>query len=252
MSGLTGRVALVTGANRGLGLEAARQLAALGALVLLGARDRDKAVAAAQAIGAPADRGVLLDVTRAETVDACATFIDRTLGRRLDILVNNAAIHYDARQTPLSADLEIIREAYETNVIGAWRLAQMAARFMRPRRWGRIVNVSSEAGSLASMHASAPAYRASKLALNGLTLMLPTSCAARASSTTPSVPAGSPRTWAAAAAAPSPTAPAPSSGPRRSPTTARPAASSETGSPCAGRFGGPEGATSQPRRGCGP
>jgi NAD(P)-dependent dehydrogenase (short-subunit alcohol dehydrogenase family) len=172
MSGLTGRVALVTGANRRLGLEAARQLAALGALVLLGARDRDKAVAAAQAIGAPADRGVLLDVTRAETVDACATFIDRTLGRRLDILVNNAAIHYDARQTPLSADLEIIREAYETNVIGAWRLAQMAARFMRPRRWGRIVNVSSEAGSLASMHASAPAYRASKLALNGLTLML--------------------------------------------------------------------------------
>ncbi len=72
----------------------------------------------------------------------------------------------------LTADLQIVREALETNLIGAWRAAQMAAIFMRRQHHGRIVNVSSEAGAIGEMQASAPAYRASKIALNALTLMM--------------------------------------------------------------------------------
>jgi NAD(P)-dependent dehydrogenase (short-subunit alcohol dehydrogenase family) len=83
--------------------------------------------------------------------------------------VNNAAVHYDSWERPTGADWRIIREAFETNVFGAWRLAQGLAPVMRERRWGRIVNVSSEAGSLASMGAGTPAYSTSKAALNALT-----------------------------------------------------------------------------------
>ncbi|HET7221287.1 MAG TPA: SDR family NAD(P)-dependent oxidoreductase [Vicinamibacterales bacterium] len=172
MNDLTGRIALVTGANRGLGRETAHQLAARGAVVLLGARDRDKAANAARAMGLPADHAVQLDVTSAQDVAACAALIRDVFEGRLDVLINNAAIHYDDYQTALAADLAIVREALETNVIGAWRVAQMAAQLMTPRRWGRIVNVSSEAGAIGSMHPDAPAYRASKIALNGLTRML--------------------------------------------------------------------------------
>jgi NAD(P)-dependent dehydrogenase (short-subunit alcohol dehydrogenase family) len=165
------QTALVTGGNRGLGLETARQLAARGVTVLLGSRDLDAGVKAAERLGSPEVRPVRLDVTSDRDVADCRTLIEHEYGR-LDILVNNAAVHYDSGETVLTADLRIAREAWETNLLGAWRLAQMAAPFMRRQRRGRIVNVSSEAGALGSMHASAPAYRASKIALNALTLML--------------------------------------------------------------------------------
>jgi NAD(P)-dependent dehydrogenase (short-subunit alcohol dehydrogenase family) len=163
-------VALVTGGNRGLGLETARQLAARGLRVWLGARDVERGRAAARSLGADV-RPVRLDVTSDDDVEACKALIQREHGR-LDVLINNAAVHYDDRETVLSADLQIVREALEINLIGAWRMAQMAGAFMRRQRSGRIVNVSSEAGAISAMHPSAPAYRASKIALNGLTLML--------------------------------------------------------------------------------
>jgi NAD(P)-dependent dehydrogenase (short-subunit alcohol dehydrogenase family) len=173
MAGLNeGRVALVTGANRGLGLECVRQLSALGFTVLLGARNGPRAHKAAQTIGRPHVQAITLDVTSDADVATCHELIHREHGGRLDVLINNAAIHYDTDQTVLTADLTIVAEALATNLLGAWRVAQMAAEVMRPRRYGRIVNVSSEAGALAAMNGDTPAYRTSKAALNAFTLML--------------------------------------------------------------------------------
>src|SRR5919202_4549774 len=102
--------ALVTGANRGIGLEVARQLAARGFDVLAGARDPSSV---------PDDlEAVRLDVTDQGTIGA----LRREVGE-LDVLVNNAATHYDTWESVLTADLDVVREALETNTLGAWRVA---------------------------------------------------------------------------------------------------------------------------------
>ncbi len=161
--------ALVTGANRGIGLEVSRQLAQAGMRVLLGARDRAKGEAAARALGGEGlgVEAVVLDVTDPAGVEA--------LGSRLaavDVLVNNAGIDYDTDQTALSSDLNRVRTIFETNVFGAWMIAQAVGPGMRSRGWGRIVNVSSGAGSLSTMGRDPPGYSASKAALNALTRLL--------------------------------------------------------------------------------
>jgi len=165
-------IALVTGANRGLGFECVRQLSALDFTVLVGARDPQRARDAAGRIAGARARPVALDVTSDADVARCGELIAREHGGRLDVLINNAAVHYDSDETVLTANFRIVDEALATNVVGAWRVAQMAARLMRPRKHGRIVNVSSGAGAWDSLDASTPAYRVSKLALNGLTIML--------------------------------------------------------------------------------
>jgi NAD(P)-dependent dehydrogenase (short-subunit alcohol dehydrogenase family) len=166
-------IALVTGANRGIGLEVCRQLAQRGYIVLLGARDRAKGEEAAanlkrqglEALPRP------LDVTDKDSIEQLHAQVESEFGR-LDVLVNNAAILYDTWQRALNADLEIVREALETNTLGAWRMCQTFVPLIRRSRHGRIVNVSSEAGSLASMGSGTPAYNLSKAALNALTRML--------------------------------------------------------------------------------
>jgi NAD(P)-dependent dehydrogenase (short-subunit alcohol dehydrogenase family) len=172
MSGADSPLALVTGANRGLGLECARQLMADGFEVLLGSRDAGRGAAAAQALGSDRAKAVALDVTSDDDVTRCRDLIQREHGGRLDVLINNAAIHYDSGQTPLTADWRVVTEAIETNLLGAWRVARMAAPLMRARRRGRIVNVSSSAGAWSSLGARTPAYSLTKLGLNGLTRML--------------------------------------------------------------------------------
>ena len=161
-------VTLVTGGNRGIGREVCRQLADRGHTVMLTARSAQAAAAAARAAGA---EPLPLDVTDPGSIAAAARQVGERHGK-LDVLVNNAAIDYDTGQRAIDADLAVVREAAETNLYGPWLLVQEFLPLLRASGHGRIVNVSSEAASLASMGAGTPAYNASKVALNALTRML--------------------------------------------------------------------------------
>ena len=161
-------VSLVTGASRGIGREVCRQLADSGHTVLLAARDAAAAAAAADSVGATP---LCLDVTDpASIAEAAATVKDRY--GKLDVLVNNAAITYDTGQRAVTADLGVVRQAAETNLYGPWLMVQRFLPLLRCSEHARIVNVSSEAGSLTNMGGGTPAYTASKAALNALTRML--------------------------------------------------------------------------------
>lgn len=169
------RIALVTGGNRGLGFETARQLARLGYRVILTARDPGKAESAAGTL-----QGERLDVVPYQ-LDIAS---DKSCARlnqigAIDALVNNAGIMADSDENPLAAGLlsrsaldvttGVLREAFETNTLGAYRMIQALAPGMRKRAYGRIVNVSSGLGQINDMGGGYPAYRVSKAALNALT-----------------------------------------------------------------------------------
>ncbi|SDC44729.1 SDR family NAD(P)-dependent oxidoreductase [Actinokineospora iranica] len=159
------RVAVVTGANRGIGFAVARALAARGDTVVLGSRDIERGRAAAARItGRVLPRA--LDVT-GDPRGLVAELADEV--GRVDVLVNNAAIHYDTGQRPSTADLEIVEEAWRTNALGAWACTQAFLPLLRRARSARVVMVSSEGGSLAGMGASTPAYAVTKAALNAIT-----------------------------------------------------------------------------------
>src|SRR5690242_2128250 len=160
-------VALVTGGNRGIGREVCRQLAEHGHDVVLTARSASAATEAARAVGAEARQ---LDVADPASVAAAARWVGDRHGR-LDVLVNNAAITYDTWQRAVDADLAVVREAAETNLYGPWLMVQEFLPLLRASGPGRIVTVSSEAASLATMGAGTPASNASKVAPNGLTRM---------------------------------------------------------------------------------
>ena len=164
-----GRVALVTGGARGLGIEVCRQLAQTGMTVWLTARDEERAAAVAAEMASDGDvRSARLDIDDPADIAALAA---RT--PRLDVLVNNAAIDYDTDARALTADLDRVRRDLDTNLFGAWRMAQAFAPHLRASGHGRLVNVSSGAGSITEITSGrTPAYSTSKLALNGLTRML--------------------------------------------------------------------------------
>jgi NAD(P)-dependent dehydrogenase (short-subunit alcohol dehydrogenase family) len=169
-------VALVTGANKGLGLEIARQLGQAGHRVVLGARDPDKGAAAARALSSEGldARAVRLDVTRAEDVAALPRFFQEEFGR-LDVLVNNAGVGQGPRD-----DVEAFRRTFEVNVFGAVAVTYALLPLLAASPRGRIVNHSSVLGSLGSLSRKperftgfiVPAYTASKAALNGFTVAL--------------------------------------------------------------------------------
>ena len=163
-------VALVTGGNRGIGREVARQLAGLGHRVYLGSRS--SAAGERAAADLPGDvRAVQLDVTDMASIDAAVATIRAEEGV-LDVLVNNAAVHYDTWQSAIDPDFTVIDEALATNTFGAWRLTIAAVPLLRAGEHPRIVNVSSGAGALTDMGGGTPAYRLSKVGLNALTRML--------------------------------------------------------------------------------
>ncbi|GJF29199.1 short-chain dehydrogenase [Kitasatospora sp. NE20-6] len=165
-----GPLALVTGANRGIGRETARQLAALGHTVLVCARDPDAAARAAAGMPGTA-LPCRLDVTDPGTVRDLARAVGTEFGR-LDVLVNNAAVDYDTGARATDADLDDVRRTLETNLFGAWTVTQAFLPLLRRSPHPRVVNVSSESGSLAGMGGGTPAYGISKAALNALTRKL--------------------------------------------------------------------------------
>jgi NAD(P)-dependent dehydrogenase (short-subunit alcohol dehydrogenase family) len=173
MEEFTDRVALVTGANRGIGLEVTRQLALRGFTTVLGARDAQKGEEAASSLrqGGLEVLPIQLDVTDEQSIDSARLMVEERFGR-LDVLVNNAAILYDEWQRAENANLETVREAFETNTLGAWRMCQAFIPLLRKSKHARIVNVSSESGSLTVMGGGTPGYSVSKVALNALTRML--------------------------------------------------------------------------------
>jgi NAD(P)-dependent dehydrogenase (short-subunit alcohol dehydrogenase family) len=158
------QTALVTGANRGIGRAIAERLVAEGLTVHVAGRDEGAIREAADALGATPVR---LDVRSDRSVRAAAEAVGP-----IDVLVNNAAI-LDEGQDPLSEDEERIVALVETNLLGAWRTARAFMPGMLVRDFGRVVNVSSGAGSFAGgLWPAAPAYSVSKAGLNALTVVL--------------------------------------------------------------------------------
>jgi len=166
-------IAIVTGANRGIGLEVCRQLAERGYTAILGSRDLAKGERAAAGLKLTNGSVIArqLDVTDLNSIHNLRAWIEAEYGH-LDVLVNNAAINYDTYQKAISADLDNVRETLETNIFGAWQMTQAFLPLLRKSPHPRIVNVSSESGSLTSMGGGTPGYSLSKAGLNALTRML--------------------------------------------------------------------------------
>jgi len=173
-------VALITGGNRGIGFEIARQLGQRGMTVLIGARDADRGRQAAGALHAEGidAQAVLLDVTRQSTIEVAAQEIGAEFGI-LDILVNNAGVQLD-HEPPSAVSPETLRRTYETNVFGPFAVTVALLPLLRRSDAGRIVNLTSSLGSLALnsdpafkfAHLKHLAYNSSKAALNALTIQL--------------------------------------------------------------------------------
>jgi len=168
------RIALVTGANRGIGLEIVRQLSRGGLTTVLAARNPAKGEAAAarlksEGIEAPV---VAIDVTDGENVRAGVADV---LGRfgRIDVLVNNAGILKEGfapeDASVFEAPIDLVMLTFATNTVGPLRMIEVIVPGMRARGYGRVVNLSSGAGQLSDMGSGFPAYRMSKAALNALT-----------------------------------------------------------------------------------
>lgn len=167
------RTALVTGATRGLGLACARRLRSAGLAVVLTGRDPDRARRSATALAAEGlpVRSAHLDVADPGSVDRCLRELDDH-GIEVDVLINNAAVLLDEGGALLDLEEDTFRRTLETNVLGAYRTSRAFLPGMISRGYGRVVNVSSGAGSLARMGGYAPAYSISKAALNALTRQL--------------------------------------------------------------------------------
>jgi NAD(P)-dependent dehydrogenase (short-subunit alcohol dehydrogenase family) len=174
------RVALVTGANKGIGLEIARQLARRGHTVYIGARDAARGREAAEKLRAEGldARPLALDVTDDTSVAAAAAALEKEPGR-LDVLVNNAGLAIDDGP-PSGVPMDVLRRTYETNVFGVVRVTQALLPLLRRSEAGRIVNLSSSLGSIGrNSDPSWPfasvkllAYNSSKSALNAITVQL--------------------------------------------------------------------------------
>ena len=171
------KIALITGVSRemGLGYETAKQLVDKGYKVIITAREFDKVKTLADKINVTA---MALDITNDQSVQQLAQEFEKQFGK-LDVLINNAGAFFDQDNEPLSADIQFIKDAFDTNLLGAWRMIKAFEPLLQKSESPRIVNVSSGAGSfgdpvfgLANHFSKVPVYGITKLALNGLTVKL--------------------------------------------------------------------------------
>jgi NAD(P)-dependent dehydrogenase (short-subunit alcohol dehydrogenase family) len=167
-------IAVITGAARGLGLEVARGLARQGHTTIVTGRDRAVLEQAVRDLPGTA-RMALLDVASDESVAAFYSDLAPREGA-IDILINNAGRLYDDRPDGFDSEAADILEAINNNALGAWRMMQRAIPMMNARGYGRIVNISSAMGACDSLGPNSVPYRASKAALNALTLIAAPAC----------------------------------------------------------------------------
>ena len=167
------KTALVTGANKGIGFEVARELSRLGLRVFLGARNAKAGRAAADKLSKDGSVSfVEIDVSSADSIRRAAEEVARETGH-LDVLVNNAGVLVDEDKDALSITAEIFEATMHTNTLGPWLVAQAFASLLKKSAAPRIVNVSSGGGQLEDgADGWAPGYCVSKTALNGVTVQL--------------------------------------------------------------------------------
>jgi len=167
------KTAIVTGANRGIGLEIARQLVKEGVRVVMGCRDPVKGARACAGLKA-GDLAVshALDVNDTKNVKRFVAFVEKNFGAPA-ILVNNAGVYPESTEARVvDTKTSLWRETFETNLFGAVRLSREVVPLMQRVAYGRVVNISSGLGQLSQMGAGSPAYRVSKAALNAFTATL--------------------------------------------------------------------------------
>lgn len=167
------KIAVITGANKGIGFETARQLSVAGIKIILTARDEKRGQHATDVL-AKEGRDVVfhqLDVTDQDSVGRLREHVEGKYGK-LDILINNAGTHMDNGATGLDADLNNVIKTFEVNTIGPLRMCKAFVPLMVKNNFGRVVNVSSGMGQLSDMTGNSPGYRISKTALNAVTRII--------------------------------------------------------------------------------
>ena len=174
------RIALITGANKGIGLQVSRELALLGHTVLIGARSKASGIEVETNFTEEGLHAIFvpIDVTDHDSVKAAANLIEERFGR-LDVLINNAGIALDAGALPSQLSIETLRKTFETNVFGAFTVLQTMLPLLRKSEAGRVVNMSSGLGSLTQnsdpdyefANVKLLAYNASKTTLNAFTVL---------------------------------------------------------------------------------
>lgn len=171
--GEASRIAVVTGANRGIGFEVCRQLAQAGATVILTARNESRGVAARNIL---VQEGLIVDfhtlaVTQFGSISRLVQYVGDKYGK-LDILINNAGILPDEDTQGLIVPVDVVRTVFEVNTLGPLQVSQQLIPLLQKSSQGKIINVSSGLGSLSDMEGGYAAYRISKAALNAVTRIL--------------------------------------------------------------------------------